>query len=66
MKTLGIKFDSKHFFVQHISDLCKKTGRKVNTLPRITPFMDLSMRTNEFFCLAIGYYSKNIPNLASF
>ena len=31
-RLLGVKFDSKHTFDQHIFDLCEKAGRKVNAL----------------------------------
>ena len=41
---LGIKFDSKLRFDQHITDLCKRTGRKIHALARVTPFMNLSKR----------------------
>ena len=38
---LGVKFDSKLTFDQHISDLSTRISRKVNTLARITRYMNL-------------------------
>ena len=31
-KLLGVKFDKKLTFDDHISDICKKAGRKISTL----------------------------------
>ena len=39
---MGIKFDSKLRFDQHILDLCRTASRKIDTLARVTPFMNLS------------------------
>ena len=38
-KLLGVKYDRKLTFDDHISDICKKTGRKISTLARITPYI---------------------------
>ena len=43
-KLLGVKFDSKLRFDQHITDLCRTASRKINALARVTPFMNLSKR----------------------
>ena len=50
-RLLGVKFDSKHTFDQHIFDLCEKAGRKVNALVRNTRYMNLQKTApiNEFF-----------------
>ena len=51
-KLLGVKFDSKLRFDQHITNLCRRTSRKIHALARATPFMDLSKRRllmNSFF-----------------
>ena len=39
---MGVKFDSKLWFDQHITDLCRTASRKINALARVTPFMNLS------------------------
>ena len=57
-KLLGVKFDSKLRFDQHISDLCRRTSRKIHALARVTPFMNLSRRRllmNFFFMTQFNY-----------
>ena len=39
---LGVKFNSKLRFDQHITYLCRRASRKLHTLARVTPFMILS------------------------
>ena len=39
-KVLGVRIDVNLNFNDHLSDLCKKTSRKISTLARVTPFMD--------------------------
>ena len=41
-KLLGVKFDSKLRFDQHITDLCRRASRKIHALARVTSFMNLS------------------------
>ena len=57
-KLLGIKFDCKLRFDQHITDLInilallQRASRKIHTLGRVKPFMNLSKRRllmNTFF-----------------
>lgn len=48
-KHLGVKFDPKLIFDQHISDLFKKAIRKVNALAQITPYMSQQKRRQFFF-----------------
>ena len=51
-KLLFVKFDNKLTFEKHITDICRKDSRKIYTLARIAPYMDLSKeRTvmNAFF-----------------
>ena len=51
-KLLGVKFDSKLRFDQHIADLCRTASRKIHALARVTPFMNLSKRRlllNSYF-----------------
>ena len=43
-KLLGITFDCKLKFSNHIEDICKKVTRKLNALSRIVPYMDISRR----------------------
>ena len=41
-KLLGVKFDHKLTFDDHISELCKKASQKVQALPRVTPYLNIS------------------------
>ena len=43
-KLLGIKIDSKLFFQNHVSSLCKKASQKLHALARVINFMDLAKR----------------------
>ena len=57
-KLLGVKFDSKLRFDQHITDLCRRTSRKIYALAGVTPFMNLSKRRllmNSFFKTQFNY-----------
>ena len=44
-KLLGVKFDHKLIFDDHVSELCKKASRKVQALPRVTPYLNISKGT---------------------
>ena len=58
-KPLGVKFDSKLRFDQHITDLFRRTSRKIHALARMTPFMNLSKRRllmNSFFKTQFNYF----------
>ena len=57
-KLLGVKFNSKHKFDQHIADLCRTASRKINAITRVKPFMNLSKRRllmNSFFKTQFNY-----------
>ena len=71
-KLLGIKVDSGLNFVEHLDGMTKKSSRKINALPRITPFMNVSKRRilmNSFFnsqfnyCLLVSiFHSRSAKN----
>ena len=42
---LDVKFDQKLTFDYHISDVCKKAGRKISALARVTPW---ELRRNAY------------------
>ena len=57
-KLLGVKFNSKLRLDQHTTDLCRRAGRKIHALARVTPFMNLSKRRllmNSFFKTQFNY-----------
>ena len=72
-KLLGITLDSKLNFEEHIKNLCKEAGKKINALVRITPYVNeykrsLLMKTfilSHFnCCLFYGcIVAKNLENL---
>ena len=41
-KPLGVHVDDRLTFDYHISGLCKKAGKKVNALARVSQYMNLS------------------------
>ena len=43
-KHLGVKFDTKRRFDRHVTNLCKRANKKIQTLAGITPFMNCSKR----------------------
>ena len=58
-KLLRVKFDSKLTFDQHISDLSTRVSRKVDTLARITRYMNLlkqHLLMNSFFKAQFNYF----------
>ena len=57
-KLLGVKFDKKLAFDDHISDICKKAGRKISALSRVTPYMRIAKKRiliNAFFTSQFSY-----------
>ena len=57
-KLLGIIIGSKLNFKEHIEGITKKASRKVNVLPRITSYMNLTKRKllmNSFFTSQFKY-----------
>ena len=57
-KLLGITFDCKLKFSNHVEDICKKATRKLNALSRIVPYMGISIRKilmNAFFRSQFNY-----------
>ena len=51
-KMLGINFDYKLKFTNHIENICKKASQKINALDRIAPYMGICKRRtlmNAFF-----------------
>ena len=57
-KLLGVKFDNKLTFDEHVSDLCVKVSQKIWALARIAPFMNISKRKiimNAFFTAQFNY-----------
>ena len=58
-KLLGVKFDHKPSFDDHISELCKKASRKIHALSRVASYMNISKRRilmNAFFKSQFSYY----------
>ena len=57
-KLLGVKFDKKLTFDDHISDICKKAGRKISALARVTRYMGIAKKRilmNAFFTSQFSY-----------
>ena len=59
-KMLGINFDCKLKFKNHIDEICKKASRKLNALARIAPYVGIRKRRtlrNAFFKSQFNYYT---------
>lgn len=41
-KLLGVKFDNRLTFNEHVSDLCKKASHKIYALARVALFMSIA------------------------
>ena len=57
-KLLGVKFDHKLCFDDHISELCMKASRKVHALSKVASYINISRRRilmNEFFKSQFSY-----------
>ena len=57
-RLLGIKFDSKLSFENHVSSLCKKASQTLHALTRIVNYMNLSRRKSfmkTFFISQFNY-----------
>ena len=57
-KLLDEKFDKKLTFDYHISDICKKAGRKISALARVTRYMGIAKKRilmNAFFISQFSY-----------
>ena len=55
VKLLGIHIDNRLNFDYHISQLCKKAGKKLHALTRVFKYMDISQRkliANHFIMLS--------------
>ena len=44
-KLLGVKFDHRLTFDDHIFELCKKASRKIHALARVTTYMNIVKKT---------------------
>ena len=58
-KLLGVKFDHKLSFDDHISELSKKASREIHALSRVISNMNISKRPiliNAFFKSQFRYY----------
>ena len=57
-KLLGVKFDKKVTSDDHISEICKKAGRKISALTRVTPYIGIAKKRilmNAFFTSQFSY-----------
>ena len=57
-KLLGVKFDKKWTFDDHVSEIYKKAGRNISALARVTPYMGVAKKRilmNAFFTSQFSY-----------
>ena len=58
-KLLGVKFDRKLSFDDHILELCEKTSTKIHALSRVTSYTNISKRRilmNALFISQFTYF----------
>ena len=53
-KLLGVTFDHELSFDDHVSELCKKTSRKIHALSRVKWYMNISKR-----CILVNVFFKS-------
>ena len=54
-KLLGIKFETKLTFENHMRDICSKASQKICALARVTPYVDLF----KFFNSRFSYWMRH-------
>ena len=57
-KLLGILFNNKFDFDEHVNSLCRKASQKLNALARVAQYMNLAQHRlimNAFIFLQFGY-----------
>ena len=61
----GVTIDSKISFTEHISNICKKSGRQINILKRLSTVLDYNsklsiyisfIKSNFLFCSNVWYF----------
>ena len=50
-KLLGVEFDHKLSFDDHISEVCKKASRKIHALWRVALYMNISKKMYSYECV---------------
>ena len=61
-KLLGIKFETKLTFENHMRDICNKASQKICALARVTPYVDLFKKRilmNAFFNSRFNYWMRH-------
>ena len=58
-KLLAVKIDTKLIFNNYIKDLCRKAKSNLCTLGRITPYMGLGKKKNDFPLIWMFYSQSN-------
>ena len=56
VKLLGLTIDQNLTFSKHISELCKRAGRKINALARISRNIDTTCKINIFNAFVMSHF----------
>ena len=57
VKLLGIPFDSKLNFDVHITNLCKKAGKHLNAIRRISKYLDEQCRKTLYHAFILSHFN---------
>ena len=57
VKLLGITFDSNLTFTNHIDGLCKKAGRKINVLRRLSKSLNIEAKQKLFHSFILSHFN---------
>ena len=64
VKLLGITFDCKLKFNNHIKNICQKASQKVNALARITSYMETTRKHTLMNAFLLPIFHFQLPIIA--
>ena len=56
VKMLGMYIDSKLSFKEHITEICKRAGRKLNVLRRLSAHLDTESKLVLFYSFVLAHF----------
>ena len=57
---LGITIDRKLTIHEHIKKMCRKTGQKLNALPRLSPYLGTNKRKTIYTTIKLLSFSLDV------
>ena len=56
VKLLGVQFDNMLSFDAHVDEICRKAGRKLNVLARLSKTLDFESKLTLFHCFVLSHF----------